>query len=218
MQAVKSTRQLLSRGSAFTGRTGKMLLLYAALCFGTIFSLGIAYPWLSCALYRWEIDNSIISGKRLHFDGKGGDLFKKYIKWLGLMIITLGIYKLWLSRNVFMWKTSHTHFTDEKGGTSCYKCDILDKLFMLIRYYAIIVVTLSLGKGIANCHKTGWTLKHTIIDGAQLDFNGKALDYFLEYLLCVLLTICTIGIYAFFVPVRLKRWEVEHTQCGLAPL
>ncbi len=195
-----------------------MLLLYAALYFGTIFSLGIAYPWLSCALYRWETDNTIISGRRLHFNGKGAELFKKYIKWLGLMIVTLGIYKLWLSRNVFMWKTSHTHFADENEGTSYYKCDILDKLFMLIRYYAIIICTLSLGKGIANCYKTGWTLKHTSIDGAQLDFKGKAPDYFLEYLVCVLLTICTLGIYAFFVPVRLKRWEVQNTAANLSPL
>lgn len=218
MQQANQTPQLLSRESQFLGKTGKMLLLYAALYLGTIFSLGIAYPWLSCALYRWETNNTIINGRKLQFDGKGTELFKKYIKWLGLTIITFGIYKLWLSRNVLMWKTCHTHFVAEKRGTSYYKCTIPEKLLMLVKYYAIIICTLTIGKSIATCYKTYWTLDHTHIDGVKLCFNGKALQYLGECALCLLYTIITFGIYIFFVPVRLKRWEVRFTITELALL
>ena len=195
-----------------------MFLLCAALYLGTIFSLGIAYPWLPCALYRWEIDNTIINGRKLHFDGKGFDLFKKYIKWLGLTIITLGIYKLWLSRNVLMWKISRTRFEGENRGTSYFKCTIPEKLLMLVKYYAIVICTLTLGKSIAARYKNYWTLNHTYINGIKLDFNGKALQYLGECALCLLYTVITLGVYIFFIPVRLKRWEVEHTIAELAPL
>lgn len=73
-------------------------------------TLGIATPWAMCIKYRWEIDNSIIQGRRLKFVGSGTDLFFKYIKWWILTIITLGIYGFWLYINLIKWKVENTEF------------------------------------------------------------------------------------------------------------
>ncbi len=73
-------------------------------------TLGIATPWAMCIKYRWEIENSIIEGKRLKFVGSGTDLFFKYIKWWILTIITLGIYGFWLYINLIKWKVENTEF------------------------------------------------------------------------------------------------------------
>ena len=61
----------------------------------TVFSLGIAYPWGACFLYRWEAEHSIINGKRIRFTGAGGNLFLLYLKlYLGFVGMLLGILVL----------------------------------------------------------------------------------------------------------------------------
>lgn len=73
-------------------------------------TLGIATPWAMCIKYRWEIDNTVVDGKRLKFVGSGMDLFFQYIKWWILTIITLGIYGFWLYINIIKWKVENTTF------------------------------------------------------------------------------------------------------------
>ncbi|MCD7728871.1 MAG: DUF898 domain-containing protein [Clostridia bacterium] len=197
--------------SQFTGNTLKLFLYLLLLVIGTVFTLGIAYPWLMCLIYRWEIKNTLINGRRQYFDGKGSDLFKKYIKWLLLTIVTFGIYKICLTKNIMVWKTSHTHFEGNTSGVSVYKCGIVEKLLMLVKYYAIIICTLTIGYSWAHCYETRWMAEHTVIDGCRLGFNGKGINYLGKLALSILLVICTAGIYVIWLPVKFKKWEVEHT-------
>lgn len=76
----------------------------------TFFTLGIAYPWVVCRIYRWEIEHTVVEGRRLAFDGRAHQLFGSWIKWLLLTIITFGIYGFWLGIKLRKWKASHTHF------------------------------------------------------------------------------------------------------------
>lgn len=79
----------------------------------TAVTVGICYPWAVCMVYRWEIEHTVINGKRLQFDGTAVQLFGNWIKWLLLTIITAGIYGLWVSIKVKKWKVKHTHFVGE---------------------------------------------------------------------------------------------------------
>ncbi len=79
----------------------------------TIITLGIGTPWAVCLKERWYAKHTIIDGKRLIFDGKGGQLLGNYIKWWLLTIITLGIYSLWLTINMKKWVVKHTHLGGE---------------------------------------------------------------------------------------------------------
>lgn len=62
--------------------------------FVTVFTLGICYPWALTMVYRWKINHTVIEDRRLQFNGSAISLFGHWIKWLLLMIITLGIYNL----------------------------------------------------------------------------------------------------------------------------
>lgn len=77
-----------------------------------LFTLGIGAPWAICMRERWYVKHTVLDGKRLTFDGNGGQLFGNYIKWFLLSIITLGIYSLWLSIKMKQWVTKHTHIAD----------------------------------------------------------------------------------------------------------
>lgn len=54
--------------------------------------------------------------------------------------------------------------------------------------------------------------EHTYIEGKQLEFTGDPFELFSKYIIWWFLTIITFGIYSVVIPVRLKQWEVEHTQ------
>ena len=62
----------------------------------SVITLLIGVPWAVCMIERWKAKHTVIEGRRIAFDGTGGQLFGNYIKWFLLTIITLGIYGLWL--------------------------------------------------------------------------------------------------------------------------
>ena len=75
----------------------------------------------------------------------------------------------------------------------------------------IIIFTLGIGIPWAVCISERWNAKHTIIDGQQLYFDGNAIQLFGNYIKWFLLTIITLGIYAFWLSIKMKKWVVSHT-------
>jgi uncharacterized membrane protein YjgN (DUF898 family) len=53
--------------------------------------------------------------------------------------------------------------------------------------------------------------KHTIIDHRRLSFNGNGTQLFGKFIIWYLLTIVTLGIYGFWLSIKLKKWVTEHT-------
>lgn len=87
------------------GLVGLILLVY----FVTIVTLGLGTPWMICAEQRWIARHTQLDGLQVVFEGKGKDLFWRYIGWLLLTIITFGIYGLWMSIKMQAWITENTH-------------------------------------------------------------------------------------------------------------
>jgi uncharacterized membrane protein YjgN (DUF898 family) len=78
----------------------------------TSVSFGIAAPWAIVMLDNYLIPHQVIDGKRLTFDGKGGELFGKWIIWFLLTIVTFGIYGLVLPIKMLRWETEHLSFEE----------------------------------------------------------------------------------------------------------
>lgn len=87
------------------GLIGVSLLQYLLI----VITLGFGTPWAVCIKERWVAKHTIIDGRQVVFDGKGGQLFGNFIKWELLSIITLGIYSFWLGINMKKWVVKHTH-------------------------------------------------------------------------------------------------------------
>ncbi len=73
---------------------------------------GIATPWAICYIWNFVIGHVTIDGKRLKFDGNGGELFGQWIIWFILTVITCGIYGFWVTPKLYKWIASHTHFAN----------------------------------------------------------------------------------------------------------
>lgn len=99
--------------SEFNGGLGSLIGLNIVNFLLLLFTLGLAYPWVICRSYRWEIEHKIIDGKKLAFDGTGGGLFGQWIKWMLLTLVTIGIYSLWIPIKKLKWITEKTHFVSQ---------------------------------------------------------------------------------------------------------
>ena len=73
------------------------------------FTCGIATPWAICYMMKFVISHTVIDGKRLTFDGNGGQLFGNWIKWFILTLITCGIYSFWVIPKMYSWIAKHIH-------------------------------------------------------------------------------------------------------------
>ena len=56
-----------------------------------------------------------------------------------------------------------------------------------------------------------WVAKHTVIDGRRLKFTGSAGGLFGTWMLCLLLCLVTLGIYSFWVLLKIRKWREANT-------
>ncbi len=76
----------------------------------------------------------------------------------------------------------------------------------------VSVLTLGLLYPFMLCWHKEWEISHTYINGKQLMFDGRAGQLFGKYIVWLLLSIVTFGIYyIFFMSVSMEKWETKHT-------
>ncbi len=75
----------------------------------------------------------------------------------------------------------------------------------------LIGLTFGLAAPWAICMKQRWIARHTVIDGRQLIFDGTGSQLFGNYIKWFLLTIITLGIYGFWLDIKMKQWITKHT-------
>ncbi len=80
-----------------------------------VFSLEIALPFAVVRRQRWKAKHTYINGRRLGFVGTGMTLFGNWIKWLVLIILTLGIYSFWVAPRITKWVVENTDFDPIQG-------------------------------------------------------------------------------------------------------
>ena len=76
----------------------------------TAFTFGICYPFAVVLRQRWQAKHTYIQGRRLMFTGSAVGLLGNWIKWLLLMIVTIGIYSFWVVPRIVKWKTENLAF------------------------------------------------------------------------------------------------------------
>ena len=55
-----------------------------------------------------------------------------------------------------------------------------------------------------------YKINHTVLNGKRLNFVGTGIDLFINKLKWFFLTLITLGIYGFWVPIKVKKWEIAH--------
>ena len=199
--------------STFDGTVLQRIGVTLLTCFVTLITLGLAFPAMLCYQMRWECKHTVYNGKRLSFDGTGMQLLGKWIVWLLLSVLTLGIYGFFVAIKLEQWKAKHTHIAGEAaslGGT--FDGGVLGNLWRNLVGGLLVVLSLGLAIPYVLCMKERWAARHRIYDGRRLSFDGKAMGLFRQFIKWWLLSIVTLGIYAWWIPNKMLKWKAEHTQ------
>lgn len=98
--------------SFFDGKAMARVGIYLSAFLIVLFTLGFGTVWAYCRVVRWDTNHSVVSGHRLKFTGKGGKLFGRYLLWLLLIPLTLGIILIKVQIFLQKWKINHIEFLD----------------------------------------------------------------------------------------------------------
>lgn len=179
----------------------------------TIVTLGIGAPWGACMIYSYEINHTVYNGKRLKFEGTGGDLFVNIFKWVLLSIITLGIYTLFIPIRKTKWVISHIHFEDEHfiKNESFFDGKTIQLIGINILSTILNFISFGLLSSFTYCYKTKWIIKHTVINRKKLVFTGRAISLFGRCMLWGFLTVITFGIFGLWIPIKKLKWQNKNT-------
>lgn len=179
--------------------------------FLTVISLGIAKPFVVAMREKYFAKRTWTDGYRNKFDGNGFELIGKYIIWLILSVVTLGIYLIVLESRLIKWKTKHTHFREVENKQSYYDGSAFPRFFLKLGLNILAVVTLGLMYPFKIASLNRYDKAHSVVDGYRLRFTGTAMGYFSNHILWTLLSIITIGIYYIFVPLKKEKWIRKNT-------
>ena len=101
--------------------------------------------------------------------------------------------------------------TMEKNQNSMFTGGLAGLIGVNLLSAIISVCTLGLCVPWGVCIKERWIARHTYIDGRQLVFDGTGGQLMGNYIKWFLLTLVALGIYAFWLDIKLKQWVVKHT-------
>ncbi len=140
--------------SKFTGNMFGLAGIYIVTMLLTVCTLGIGAPWAMCMLTKWTTKHTVIDGKRLQFDGKGGGFFGLTVACCLPMLLIAGLmyyttayvqdpsmavlltavtgvlcffYVFWLAIRMQKWVVKHTHF---ESATEATQADFAEKAEM----------------------------------------------------------------------------------------
>ncbi|MEZ4836223.1 MAG: DUF898 family protein [Caldilineaceae bacterium] len=154
----------------------------------------------------------------LEFRGRWIDIFGNLLLITLLSIITLGIYIPWGYARYKRVIVTRTYYDDRplqfdgSGGQAFVE-------FLIIGALTIITLGLYAILGFAWTRLLRWEYAHTILPtGQRLEYRGDAIDLFFEQFLLGFFSILTLGIYAFWGYVRVRRYIVSHTHLDGSPL
>ena len=88
---------------------------------------------------------------------------------------------------------------------------VLACLFFSLLFFLSVTFTFSLTFPWVYAAFERWIARNTVIDGRSLVFTGTGSELFWHYLLWLILTVVTFGIYGFWLFIKLTAWKVRHT-------
>lgn len=98
-----------------------------------------------------------------------------------------------------------------KRNESTFDGSTIIEFFIKIGITILTILSFGLAFWFLVCAYERWNKKHTVYDGKRLIFKGDAKSLFLNHLLWILLTILTLGIYAFVVGKKAQQFIARNT-------
>lgn len=100
---------------------------------------------------------------------------------------------------------------EKNSSNSYFDGGFIEYLGYSILAFLITLFSLTLAKPWADKLIIEYKISHTVYNGKRLKFEGRGSELFVERFKWILLSIITLGIYSFWIPIKMKQWVVSNT-------
>jgi uncharacterized membrane protein YjgN (DUF898 family) len=172
---------------AFTGQGGDLFAVLIVNWILTFITLGIYYPWAKARRLQFLYEHTELAAHPFHFHGTGREMFKGFIKALGLFLL---IYAVFFG----------SMMTQEVGAM------IFGYLFFLAAFIGLVPLVIH-GSYRYRMSRSSWR-------GIHFGYRGHLKEL---YAICIrdgLLTLLTLGIYGAWFQMNLRNYVIGHVRFG----
>ena len=100
---------------------------------------------------------------------------------------------------------------EEKQNLSSWDGHLIQRIGWSILGTLVTACTLGICYPFAVCWMEAWHCKHLVVDGKRLHFDGNGAQLIGKWICWVLLSIITLSIYVWFIPMKIEKWKAKHT-------
>lgn len=202
----------------FKGQGGDYFAVLIVNWLLTLVTLGLYYPWAKAKKLSWHYEHSELDGHPFHFHGTGNEMFKGFIKAVGLLVLIYGVfffltYKqqpflglLFLFGSIiallpliihgsFRYRMSRSSWRGIHFG---YRGDLKELFTICLRDGALTLVTFGIYSAWLTMNIRNYVLGNVRYGSAQFRYKGDGTEYFMLNLKGYFLTVFTLGIYGFW--------------------
>ncbi|MCR5080838.1 MAG: DUF898 family protein [Treponema sp.] len=185
-------------------------LRYAGILLTTI-TIGICYPFYVCWVYGYEINHTVIDGRRLKFTGTAGALFNSWIiRWI-LIICTFGIYSICIPWKTEKWCAENTVFADDNNTVGRFDSDFWPYFKVLFLYGLLAGITFGLLLPYAHKQIVKYEQEHKKYGSLGLRFDATGSQFYGTWILGSILSAITFGIYGVWFLNLIRKFITKHT-------
>ncbi len=200
----------------FFGKGGELFSIFIVNFLLQIVTLGLYYPWAKAKTLQYLYGATEFEGSRLQFHGTGKEMFKGFIKAMGIIIVIYFLYfyfitYFWIASSILLlcilsvlplaihgsyrYRMSRTSWRGIRFG---YRGDRTELIKLVWKGALLTLITLGIYGAWFSMNLRNYVMSNIRFGNARFKYNGKGGDYFVLNLVGYLLTILTLGIYGFW--------------------
>ena len=154
----------------------------------------------------------------LEFRGRWLNVYGNLILIAILTGITLGIYVPWGYARWQRIVTESTYYEDQQLEFDGSGAEVFVQ-FIIIGFYTLITLGLYVILGFSATRMLRWQYAHTLTpNGLRMEYEGKTIDIFWEWLLLVIFAPLTLGLYYYWGRNRLRSQILNHVSLSDQPM
>lgn len=176
-----------TRQVTFNGEGAKLFGIYIVNILLTFVTLGLYYPWAKAALLKYYYEESEFEGSRFTFHGTGKEMFKGFIKAIGIF---LGLYCI-LFAAIF-----------SKNVT------------IMMLGFGVFYVGLLLLIPVAIHGALRYRTSRSSWRGIHFGYRGDRKEFVNIFIVGSLITLATFGIYSFWLIIEIRKYIFKHLRFG----
>jgi uncharacterized membrane protein YjgN (DUF898 family) len=214
------------QGSAFFG----ILIVNWIL---TVLTLGFYYPWARAKQLQYIYSHTTLNNESFYFSGTGAEIFKGFIKLIGMYLLFLVGYSLFVSyaespilaiillylcmiaiiplilHGSLRYRMSRTSYRGIRFG---YRGDRKELMVQFFRDILLTIVTLGIYSAWFSMNLRSYTHRHIRFGNVEFSNEARGGEYFILYLKGYLLTLLTLGIYSFWFQKDIFNYYIDKME------